>query len=228
MNCKNKLDNLKRRPSSDFSLLPLFSMSASLSMRSTISRVKLQSNSLTVHFVWSKTSSLSSTLKNGSLKPLFKSISSFALVENGVCTSVNLPSDLFHSFGSLIALKKLDIFSVLFLPWAVILSLSIYWRILVSLLSNYFKARAFSSSLRSLELFIFLVSLSRHASSSLYKMSKSFDFFGCILLYISTCLFESSSRLSSSYLFLSSVSLSSLNFLRDNALLLANQALTRH
>lgn len=136
MNCKNKFESLFLRPSRLVSLLPLFSMSASLSIRSTISLVKLQSNSLTVHFVWSNTSSLSSVLKNGSRRPLYRSINSFARVENGVCTSVNLPSLLFQSFGSLIALKKFAIFSDLFLSAAVILSLSICWRIFVSLFSN--------------------------------------------------------------------------------------------
>jgi len=137
MNCKNKLERRLRRPSKLVSLLPLLSISASRSIKSTISLVKLQSNSLTVHFVCNNTSSLSSVLKNGSLKPLYRSISSFARVEKGVCTSVNRPSLLFHSLGSLIALRKLAIFSDLFLSDAVILSLSICCKIFVSLLSNY-------------------------------------------------------------------------------------------
>ena len=74
----------------------------------------------------------SSVDKNGSLRPFYKSINSFALVENGVCTSVNLPSLLFHNFGSLIARKKFEIFSDLFLSLAVIFNLSICYRILVS------------------------------------------------------------------------------------------------
>lgn len=144
MNYKNRFERRFLSPSKLVSLLPLLSMSASLSMRSTISLVRLQSNSLTVHFVCSSTSSLSSVLKNGNLKPLYKSISSLALVENGVCTSVNLPSLLFQSLGSLMARKKLAIFSCLFLSAAVILSLSIYCKIFVSLFNNYCKANFFS------------------------------------------------------------------------------------
>ena len=88
MNYRKRLDRRFLRPSKDVSFLPLLSMSASLSIKSTISLVKLQSNSLTVHLVWSRTSSLSSVDRNGNLKPLNKSINSFARVENGVCTSV--------------------------------------------------------------------------------------------------------------------------------------------
>ena len=40
--------------------------------------------------------------------------SSFALVEKGVCTSVNLPSSLFQSLGSLMAFKNSLILSSLF------------------------------------------------------------------------------------------------------------------
>jgi len=213
MNWRNKFDNRILKPSKLFSLLPLLSISASLSMRSTISLVKLQSNSLTVHLVCNNTSSLSSTLKNGNLRPLYRSINSFALVENGVCTSVNLPSDLFQSFGSLIARKKFAIFSVLFFSCAVIFNLSIYYKIFVSLFSNYWRARFFSSWFSSFELLIFLVSFSLQASSSLYNISKSFPFLGCILLWISTCLFYSSSFFSSSWRLLNSASLSSLTFL---------------
>ena len=167
MNCRNKLLSLFLSPSRLASVLPLLSISASRSIKSTISLVKLQSNSLTVHLVCSNTSKRSSVLKNGSLSPLYRSISSFALVENGVCTSVYLPSLLFHSFGSLIALKKLEIFSVLFLSPAVILSLSICWRILVSLFRSYWSANFFSSSFKFIDAFTFLVSLSLQASSSL-------------------------------------------------------------
>ena len=213
MNCKNRFERRFLRPSKLVSLLPLFSMSASLSMRSTISLVKLQSNSFTVHFVWSSTSNRSSVLKNGNLKPLYRSMSSLARVENGVCTSVNLPSLRFHSFGSLMALRKLAIFSDLFLSAAVILSRSIYCRILVSLLSNYYSANFFSCGLRSLECLIFLVSFRRHASNSLYKMSKSLCFLGCILLSISIFLFDSSSSFNSNWRRWSSASLSSLIFL---------------
>lgn len=137
INCKNRFDSLFLSPSKLLSDLPLFNISASLSIKSTISLVKLQSNSLTVHFVCSSTSSLSSVLRNGNLRPLYRSMSSLALVEKGVCTSVYLPSDLFQSFGSLIAFKKSFILSSLFCPLAVIFSLSICWRILVSLWSNY-------------------------------------------------------------------------------------------
>jgi len=173
MNYKNKLLSLNRKPSKDVSLLPLLSISASRSIKSTISLVKLQSNSTTVHFVCKSTSSRSSVDKKGSLRPLYKSINSFALVENGVWTSVKRPSDRFHSFGSLIARKKFEIFSVLFLLLASIFNLSIYYKIFVSLFKSCCIASAFSSFLSSVEFFIFLVSFSRQASSSLYRISKS-------------------------------------------------------
>lgn len=185
MNCRNRLLNLLLSPSKLVSLLPLLSISASLSIKSTISLVRLQSNSLTVHLVCSSTSSLSSVERKGSLRPLYRSINSFALVENGVCTSVYLPSLLFHSFGSDMAFKKFEIFSVLFLSLAVILSLSICWRILVSLFSNYWRANFFSSWFMFRAPLIFLVSFNRQTSSSLNKISKSFPFLGCILLSIS-------------------------------------------
>lgn len=213
MNYRNKFDSLLRRPSKLASLLPLFSISASLSIKSTISLVKLQSNSLTVHLVCNSTSSLSSVLRKGSRRPLNKSMSSLARVENGVCTSVKRPSLRFHSFGSLIARRKFAIFSDLFFSAAVIFNLSICYKILVSLFSNYWSASFFSSALGSLEFLIFLVSLSRQASSSLNRISKSLPFLGCMRLSISIFLFLSSSSLSSSYLRLSSASLSSRIFL---------------
>lgn len=228
MNCKNKFERRFLSPSRLVSLLPLLSMSASLSIRSTISLVRLQSNSLTVHFVCSKTSSLSSVLRKGKRKPLYRSINSFARVENGVCTSVNRPSLLFHSLGSLMALRKLAIFSDLFLSAAVILSLSIYWRILVSLLSSCCRANFFSCRFNSLEFLIFLVSFSRHASNSLKSISKSLFFFGCILRSISTFLFDSSSYRNSICLLDNSASLSSLYLRNVKALFLANHALTLH
>lgn len=185
---------LKRnlRPSSDVSLLPLLSISASLSIRSTISRVRLQSNSTTVHLVCSNTSSLSSVDRKGSRRPLYKSISSFALVEKGVCTSVNLPSPRFQSLGSLMALRKLEIFSVLFLPFAWIFNLSICCKIFVSLFKSYCSASAFSSAFSSVECLIFLVSFNLQASSSLYRISKSFPDLGCIRRSISSLCFSSS------------------------------------
>lgn len=89
MNYKNKLHNLYLRPiykiiinnnlniyynyflpSNDFSGLPLFNISASLSIKSTISLVKLESNSFTVHLVFNNMSNLSSTLIFLSFKPL--------------------------------------------------------------------------------------------------------------------------------------------------------------
>ena len=211
INYRNKFDSLFLNPSKLLSERPLFNISASLSIKSTISLVKLQSNSLTVHLVCSNTSNLSSVLKNGSLSPLQRSISSLALVLKGVCTSVNLPSLRFHNLGSLIAFKKSLILSSLFYPLAVIFNLSIYCRIFVSLCSNYCNASFFSSSLRSVEFLIFLVSLSLHASNSLYNISKSLYFLGCILRSISTLCFFSSCVLRSSCLFNSSMSLSSLN-----------------
>jgi len=144
INCRNRFDSLSRKPSRLPSERPLLSMSASLSIKSTISLVKLQSNSTTVHFVCSSTSSRSSVVNIGRRKPLYKSINSLARVLNGVCTSVNLPSERFQSLGSDIALRKLVIFSVLFLEFAWIFNLSIYCNILVSLFKSCSMAKAFS------------------------------------------------------------------------------------
>lgn len=167
MNYKNKFESRLRNPSSEFSVLPRLSISASLSIKSTISLVRLQSNSLTVHFVCKSTSNLSSTDKKGSLRPLYRSINSLALVVNGVWTSVYLSSVLTHNFGSDIAFKNLLIFSVLFWELAVIFNLSIYWRILVSLCKSCCKASFFSSGFKSVDVFIFFVSFRRQASNSL-------------------------------------------------------------
>lgn len=167
INCKNKFDKRSLKPSSEPSDLPLLSISASLSIKSTISLVKLQSNSTTVHLVCRSTSRRSSVVNIGNLRPLYRSINSLALVEKGVWTSVKRPSDLFHSLGSDIALKKLEIFSVLFLPFAWIFNLSICYRIFVSLFRSYSMAKPFSSWESSEDPLIFLVSLSLQASNSL-------------------------------------------------------------
>lgn len=182
INCRNRFDSLSRKPSRLPSERPLLSMSASLSIKSTISLVKLQSNSTTVHFVCSSTSSRSSVVNIGRRKPLYRSINSLARVLNGVCTSVNLPSERFQSLGSDIALRKLVIFSVLFLEFAWIFNRSIYCNILVSLFKSCSMAKAFSWVSSSLLPLIFLVSLSLQASNSLYKISKSLPVFGCMRL----------------------------------------------
>ena len=54
INCKNKFRSRFLRPSRLDSALPLFNRSASRSMSSTIDRVRLQSNSFTVHFTGGK------------------------------------------------------------------------------------------------------------------------------------------------------------------------------
>jgi hypothetical protein len=68
---KRKNILLKRllKPSKLFSALPRFNKSASRSINSTILRVKLQSNSFTVHFTCNNTSNLSSIDNNGKFKP---------------------------------------------------------------------------------------------------------------------------------------------------------------
>jgi len=93
MNWRNKFANLWRNPYNDFYGRPLSSIFAYLSINSTIYLVKLQSHSLTVHFVFNKISSLSSVEIFFILSPLYKSISYFALIVKGVWTYVTLPSD---------------------------------------------------------------------------------------------------------------------------------------
>ena len=85
--------SLSLRPSKDFSGLPRSNMLAYLSISSTISLVKLQSHSLTVHFVFKRISSLSSVDMFFIFRPLYKSINYLALMVNGVWTSVIRPSD---------------------------------------------------------------------------------------------------------------------------------------
>jgi hypothetical protein len=94
MNCKNRFDNRSRSPYNDFYGLPRSNMLASLSISSTIYRVKLQSHYFTVHFVFNKISSLSSVEMFFILSPLYKSMSYLARIVNGVWTSVTLPSVL--------------------------------------------------------------------------------------------------------------------------------------
>ena len=72
MNYKNRFYNLYLKPSKEGSGLPLFNISASLSIKSTISLVKLQSHSFTVHFVLTSISSLSSKLNFLYFKPIIK------------------------------------------------------------------------------------------------------------------------------------------------------------
>lgn len=67
-------------------------MLAYRSISSTISLVRLQSHSFTVHLVLSRISSLSSVEIFFIFNPLYKSISSLALMVKGVCTSVTRPS----------------------------------------------------------------------------------------------------------------------------------------
>ena len=108
MNCKNRLLSRLRSPSRLASDLPLLSISASRSIKSTISLVRLQSNSLTVHLVCSRTSSLSSVDKKGRRSPLYKSINSFALTVEKLLKNAQHIIERLDSLGEL-EFEELDI-----------------------------------------------------------------------------------------------------------------------
>ena len=155
MNCKNRLESLCLKPSKELSGLPLSKILPYRSISSTIYLVKLQSHSLTVHFVANKISSLSSVDTFFILRPLYKSISYLALTVNGVWTSVTLPSDCrVHFLGSLIDLRNLSILSSLLSLAAIILSLSIVCKRSVSLSRVYFNAFLLCSAVNVLLFFI--------------------------------------------------------------------------
>mmetsp|Transcript_96359 Transcript_96359/g.294757 ORF Transcript_96359/g.294757 Transcript_96359/m.294757 type:complete len:357 (-) Transcript_96359:330-1400(-) len=179
MNWRNKLARRRRRPANDFSGRPRFNMSASRSIKSTTSRVKLQSNSFTVHFTCSSTSKRSSTVSNGNRRPLYKSMSSFARVVNGVCTVVVSPSACAHTFGWDMDSSFLLIFESRFCACALILSLSIVCNNFVSLCRSSRCAARLAASSKP-DFAMRLASLNRQASSSLYKTLKSSNVFGCI------------------------------------------------
>lgn len=119
MKARNSPAIRRLRPSTLFRLRPRFNRSASLSIcnhvkewlwwspdntrldvvqvhaavrtRSTISRVKLQSNSLTVHFTCKRTSRRSCILKRGKVSPWYRCMSSRARVVKGVWTDTVRP-----------------------------------------------------------------------------------------------------------------------------------------
>mmetsp|Transcript_96360 Transcript_96360/g.294761 ORF Transcript_96360/g.294761 Transcript_96360/m.294761 type:complete len:357 (-) Transcript_96360:330-1400(-) len=179
MNWRNKLARRRRRPANDFSGRPRFNMSASRSIKSTTSRVKLQSNSFTVHFTCSSTSKRSSTVSNGNRRPLYKSMSSFARVVNGVCTVVVSPSACAHTFGWDMDSSFLLIFESRFCACALILSLSIVCNSFVSLCRSS-RCAALLAASSNPDLAMRLASLNRQASSSLYSTLKSSNVLGCI------------------------------------------------
>mmetsp|Transcript_38656 Transcript_38656/g.65073 ORF Transcript_38656/g.65073 Transcript_38656/m.65073 type:complete len:205 (+) Transcript_38656:389-1003(+) len=166
MNCRKRLATRRRRPSMDRGSRPRFSRSASRSISSTVSRVRLQSNSFTVHFTCSSTSSRSSVVSSGNLRPLYSCMSSFARVVNGVCTSTPVPSLISHALGAAMSLSVCAIRTSRFSALAAILSLSMVCRSLVSLCSSCRRAARRSPS-RSPASLIFCVSCRRQASSSL-------------------------------------------------------------
>ena len=100
---------------------------------------------------------------NNYIKPLYISISSFALFVNGVWTSVYLPSDLNHFLGFEMDLRNLDIFSSLFLWFAIIFSLSIFYSKSVSLFRTNLRDSFLSASVSVLLSFIFYISLILHS-----------------------------------------------------------------
>ena len=100
---------------------------------------------------------------NNYIKPLYISISSFALFVNGVWTSVYLPSDLNHFLGFEMDLRNLDIFSSLFLWFAIIFSLSIVYSKSVSLFRTNLRDSFLSASVSVLLSFIFYISLILHS-----------------------------------------------------------------
>mmetsp|Transcript_56173 Transcript_56173/g.99991 ORF Transcript_56173/g.99991 Transcript_56173/m.99991 type:complete len:245 (-) Transcript_56173:1193-1927(-) len=179
-----------RNPSRLLSFRPRLRRSASRSINSTISRVKGHSNSFTDHLTCRRMSSRSSTLKTFSCRPLYKSSSSLARTVNGVSTMVWPSSglELYQVLCAAIADSSALVFSFLFSALALICSLSMVCSKRVSFFSNSWRASAFSLSSMLLSL-IFLLSWSRQASSSLYKMAKSAGVRGCVRRSISRCRF---------------------------------------
>mmetsp|Transcript_30660 Transcript_30660/g.76284 ORF Transcript_30660/g.76284 Transcript_30660/m.76284 type:complete len:258 (-) Transcript_30660:310-1083(-) len=162
----------RRSPSMLLGSRPRFSRSASRSINSTISRVRLQSNSFTVHLTCSSTSRRSSVVSSGRRKPLYSCISSLARVVNGVCTSTRLPSAFSHRFALAMSARVLAMRTSRFSWLAAIFSRSMVCSSLVSLWSSCLSVACLTSGGRLASL-ILDVSSRRHASSSLYKISKS-------------------------------------------------------
>mmetsp|Transcript_15625 Transcript_15625/g.40080 ORF Transcript_15625/g.40080 Transcript_15625/m.40080 type:complete len:246 (-) Transcript_15625:388-1125(-) len=183
-----------RRPSIVLGDRPRLRRSASRSTSSTISRVRLQSNSLTVHLTCSSTSNRSSVVSSGRLRPLYSWPSSLERVVNGVCTCTVAPLARSHFLGELMSLSVFSMRIALFSALAAILRRSMVCSSLVSLVSSCLSASARASSGSPAPL-ILDVSCRRHASSSLYRISKSAAVRGCMRLWISYCrLAASSSR----------------------------------
>lgn len=67
--------------------------------KSTISRVKLQSNSLTVHLTCNSTSKRCCSFASGMVRPWYRCLSSRALVVSGVCTCTAFPFLSGNNFG---------------------------------------------------------------------------------------------------------------------------------
>mmetsp|Transcript_35890 Transcript_35890/g.89311 ORF Transcript_35890/g.89311 Transcript_35890/m.89311 type:complete len:288 (+) Transcript_35890:351-1214(+) len=193
MNWRKRFARRVRRPWSDSSDRPRFSMSASRSISSTMSLVRLQSNSFTVHLTCNSTSSRSSMLNEGRRSPLYSSISSFARVVNGVCTCATSPSLICQRFGAAISFSVERIRLSRFSSFACSRSLSIVCSSFCSLSKSCDSAAIRSGSSR-FSPFILRVSCSLHASSSLYRISKSSRTCGCMRLSISLACRSSAAR----------------------------------
>mmetsp|Transcript_43405 Transcript_43405/g.102134 ORF Transcript_43405/g.102134 Transcript_43405/m.102134 type:complete len:275 (+) Transcript_43405:52-876(+) len=186
MKSRKRLSSRRRSPSNDLSERPRLRRSASRSMSSSISRVRGDSNSLTVHLTCSRTSSRSSTLSLGSLSPLYRSISSLARVVKGVCTDATVPSPSSHSLGAAISSSCFETMRSLFSLAATALSRSMVCTSLISL-STTPKCAARRSSSGTGWWLMFSTSLYRHASSSSYSTSKSSTVRGCMRRSTSRC-----------------------------------------
>mmetsp|Transcript_13761 Transcript_13761/g.29615 ORF Transcript_13761/g.29615 Transcript_13761/m.29615 type:complete len:231 (-) Transcript_13761:1634-2326(-) len=173
-----------RSPSSILDDRPLLSRSASRSISSTISLVRLQSNSLTVHLTCSSTSSRSSMVSRGRFSPLYSCCSSRARVVKGVWTSTLLPFLSSNFLGLPISPRVFWMRTSLFSWLALILRRSMVCSSLVSLCSSCCSTSC-SFSLGRPAALMRAVSCSRHPSSSLYKISKSAAVRGCMRRSIS-------------------------------------------
>mmetsp|Transcript_2479 Transcript_2479/g.4208 ORF Transcript_2479/g.4208 Transcript_2479/m.4208 type:complete len:274 (-) Transcript_2479:338-1159(-) len=137
-----------------------------------MSRVSGQSNSFTVHFTCSSTSSRSSTPSSGAVSPRYSSRSSAARVVNGVWTSVTSPSLSSHFLGMASRSSMRCTRSARPSFAAAAFSRSIVCSSRVSLCSSAWCARWRSAGPRPAAR-TRLASAARHRSSSLYSTSKS-------------------------------------------------------
>mmetsp|Transcript_76675 Transcript_76675/g.151979 ORF Transcript_76675/g.151979 Transcript_76675/m.151979 type:complete len:317 (-) Transcript_76675:553-1503(-) len=198
INWRKRFAKRLRRPVNEASERPRLSMSASRSMSSTTSRVKLQSNSFTVHLTWSNTSSRSSIVSSGKRRPLYNSINSLARVVKGVCTCATSPSLICQRLGADMSCNVERIRLSRFSSSACKRRRSIVCSSFCSLRSNCCRAARRSASSNISSSLMRFVSCTRHASSSLYRISKSAYVCGCMRRWISTLCRSSASALCAS------------------------------